>query len=542
MKIAGFFGGHDSSCCILQDGIIIAHYELERYYNREKEIQGDSVALFFDRYKDYDDIKYFVSCYPKNKLEAWPESYKKLQELIKKNDGELIYLSHHMSHCANSFYSSNLEKSLIISMDGGGVESEDNQHSACTFWIGEGTKLTHIKTFPINEVNIGGVWSRQVRYVHKLSAGWPDGDSAGSLLAKAALGNGSKYVPDFIKMLTTDIMQAAHKPTNHPRGAFTGYNPPHPYLDKWIKIGEQGEQEKYDLADGLQTATEKIIFSIIKILKSQYPEINNLCIGGGCALNTVAMGKLYDEFDFDNIYIPPTPSDSGLSIGSAQYYYHHILGNPRIIGQRNYSPYLGEQYSNDDIYTTLNKYEDQLTTSTVNIEYIVELLEEQNVISVFNGCSESGKRALGNRSILADPRKIEIKDKINNKIKNRENYRPFAPSVLREEVKNWFEYDIDSPYMQFVLRIKEDKQGLIPAANHVDGTARLQTVTEQDNKWYYGLLKLWHKQTNIPMLLNTSLNKKEPIVETPEDAIKCFLKTELDYLYFVETNTLVKRK
>lgn len=171
---------------------------------------------------------------------------------------------------------------------------------------------------------------------------------------------------------------------------------------------------------------------------------------------------------------------------------------------------------------------------------VVELLLNQKIVSVFGGGAEAGRRALGNRSILADPRNPAMKDTINEKVKHRESFRPFAPSILREHVEDWFYHDVDSPYMSFAVEVRKEKRALIPAVVHKDGTARLQTVTEKGNVWYYNFLKLWHSASGVPILLNTSFNDREPIVETPDHAITCFLKTDIDCLYFYEHGILVE--
>jgi len=172
---------------------------------------------------------------------------------------------------------------------------------------------------------------------------------------------------------------------------------------------------------------------------------------------------------------------------------------------------------------------------------VIELICQQNIISVFGGGSESGRRALGNRSILCDPRSPDMKDIINEKVKHRQWFRPFAPSILREEVKNWFVRDIDSPYMSMVLHYKEEVKDKVPAVVHLDGSGRLQTVTKNDNKWYYNFIKKFKKETGVPILLNTSFNDREPIVETPEHAINCFMGTNIDYLYFYEYGILISK-
>ena len=172
----------------------------------------------------------------------------------------------------------------------------------------------------------------------------------------------------------------------------------------------------------------------------------------------------------------------------------------------------------------------------------IKLTKDDNVISVFNQGSESGRRALGNRSILADPRSPNMKDIINEKVKHRQWFRPFAPSILRDDVSDWFELDVDSPYMTTVIKFKEEVRDKVPAVVHFDGSARLQTVTENDNKWYYNFIKKFKEKTSVPIVLNTSFNDREPIVETPEHAINCFLRTDIDYLYFNEPEILLKKK
>ena len=172
---------------------------------------------------------------------------------------------------------------------------------------------------------------------------------------------------------------------------------------------------------------------------------------------------------------------------------------------------------------------------------VIDLLCKQNIICVFGGGSESGRRALGNRSILADPTSDKMKDIINHKVKHRQWYRPFAPSILREDVKDWFVKDIDSPYMSFVVPFKKEVVEKIPAVVHLDGTGRLQTVTESSNKWYYNFIKKFKEKTGVPILLNTSFNDREPIVETPTHAINCFMGTNIDYLYFYEHNILISK-
>ena len=205
------------------------------------------------------------------------------------------------------------------------------------------------------------------------------------------------------------------------------------------------------------------------------------------------------------------------------------------------TPYLGRKYTKEQILESLDSNK-QVVYRDCSDSEIVDLLYDQKIISVFHGGSESGRRALGNRSILADPRSKDMKDKVNLKVKHRQWFRPFAPSILREHVQDWFEDDVESPYMSFVSRVKEDCCEKVPAIVHFDRTARLQTVTKKDNKWYYNLLVNWNEKSGVPILLNTSFNDKEPICETPTHALNCFLGTEIDFLYFADYGILASKK
>lgn len=298
------------------------------------------------------------------------------------------------------------------------------------------------------------------------------------------------------------------------------------------------EKQKFDFAAKFQHLTEEMVKNIIgKFVGNS----KNLCMAGGTILNSVMTGKIWDWYpQLENVYIPPVPYDAGLAIGNIQYILHHINDVPRKIHVDNITPYLGKTYSRADVLKPLIGNL-KLEYSVKSDDDVVNLLCEKNIVSVFNNGSESGRRALGNRSILADPRHEDIKDIINEKVKHRQSFRPFAPSVLRDKVSEWFERDINSPYMQFVVKFKEEVRELVPAVVHIDGSARLQTVTKNDNEWYYNFISKFFEKTGVPILLNTSFNDREPIVETPEHAVNCFLKTNIDYLYFAQFNILVKK-
>tara|TARA_Y100000004_G_C8897238_1_gene404725 strand:- start:422 stop:1198 length:777 start_codon:yes stop_codon:yes gene_type:complete len=257
------------------------------------------------------------------------------------------------------------------------------------------------------------------------------------------------------------------------------------------------------------------------------------------------VGKLYDWYpQIKDIYICPVPYDAGLAIGAAQYVWHQTLNNPRIKWEDNNTPYLGKIYDKTEVKLAINNFLNKIDYKEISDDEVVDLLSnnEGNVISVYGGGSESGRRALGNRSILADPRNPKMKDIINEKVKHRQWYRPFAPSILKEDTSDWFERDVNSPYMTAVIKFKEEVRDKVPAVCHFDGSARLQTVTEKDNRWYYNFIKKFKDKTNVPIVLNTSFNDREPIVETPTHAINCFLGTNIDYLYFRDFGIILTKK
>ena len=547
MKIAGAWSGHDCSFCLFEDGKPLVHAEYERYI-REKEPAGDGIQFMFDELdpEEYSDIKHFGTCHPLDKLENHSDSYKELMNILKKNDGEFHVIGHHHAHAANAFFSSNFDESLIVTMDGGGVEDANRYPSAFTVWTGKGNKIKHVKTFPLGEVNIGGVWTRVTRYVFNMQSGWPTGHQAGTIMAMAAFGDPQRFHNDFLTMLIRDSAAVSYKPPGQPRGANVGTDPNHPYLHRWREIADQDEQNKFDLAAGLQSATEFYMKNIVGSFVDKFPELKNICFSGGVALNSVCMGKMLNWFDgkISDYYVTPTPHDGGLVLGAAQHIWHQVLDNPRIKWEDNFTPYLGVQYKDKDIEKAISEKleENLIITKKTSDDEVVDLLDQQNIIAVFGGGSESGRRALGNRSILADPRSPDMKDIINEKVKHRQWFRPFAPSILREEVKNWFTRDIDSPYMSHVLDFKEEVKEKVPAVVHENGTARLQTVTKNDNEWYHNFISMWNKKSGVPIVLNTSFNDREPICETPEHALNCFLGTEIDYLYFYEEGILVSRK
>ena len=531
MKIAGVYSSHDCAFAILEDGIPTVHAELERYL-RVKEPVGDAFKFLTEEYKDYKDIKYYshtIDTYKGGPMAWYPDSLQEMIRLSSANGGKVVMPGHHKSHAANAFFSSNHEDALIITLDGGGRDVWDGQiiPTAFTVWEGRGNKIKDVAILHEEQVNVGIYWAEFTEEVFGLSRGYPKGNQCGTVMAMACMGNPDKY-HDYI--------------LNHQFKRTPGW--PMPNYKHLKQIAEQSEQNAFDIAAGLQKATEtfvrKLLEPFVKKSKSK-----NLCLSGGVVLNSVMVGKMREEWykdRFDNIYVCPVPYDSGLAIGSAQYVWHHHLENPRIKWEDNATPYLGFIYEKQAVMNAIESNTLKVTHSETTDKDVALLLDKGKIVSVFGGGSESGRRALGNRSILADPRNPNMKDIINEKVKHRQWYRPFAPSILRESVKDWFYSDISSPYMSFVLKFKEEVRSRVPAVVHFDGSARLQTVTERDNKWYYNFIKTWEATSGVPILLNTSFNDREPIVETPEHAIACFLKTDIDYLYFTDYGILVSKR
>jgi len=542
MKIIGFQSGHDVSYCVLENGIPILHEEYERFL-RKKEPIGDGLKFYFDinsfsnSHGIDDDVDYFVygnhGTRPRGNYDnRWttPEYTEKMNKILDKKNKKLYIIGHHQSHAAGAFYSSNFDEALIITIDGMGNEKGEGASekwfddcdtisarditTAFTVWEGKDTKIKRLKVFPVNEITFGHLWDSTLKYFG-MSNGYPYGSQAGTLMAMASIGDSTKWYDYCMSNFSMG------KPN------FNGVS--------------NDEKNICDVAAGLQKATEdKFKEYITPFIEKYNPK--NLCFSGGVSLNSVMLGKIYDWFpNVENIHCDPIPYDGGLCLGSAYYLYHHILGNPRTKWDGSPSSSLGRRYDNNIIKKTLDNYSEKIVVEKCDDDKIVDLLDEQNIISVFGGGSESGRRALGNRSILADPRSPDMKNMINDKVKHRQWFRPFAPSIIREEVKNWFDKDIDSPYMSFVLKWKEEVKDKVPAVVHLDGTARLQTVTENYNKWYYNLIKKFGEKTGVPILLNTSFNDREPIVETPEHAIDCFLKTNIDYLYFYDIGLLTSK-
>lgn len=559
MKIAGLYNWHDGGYCIFNNGVLEEHIEFERY-TRLKESPGDSLSYLENIYLKnnnlkIEDIDVFVSPSPENNLvKSQKETYNTFEKI---NKEDIHFYSHHLCHASHAFYSSNFKESLVMTIDSAGMETDGRAVSTCGYY-GIDRKIEKIFDIENYKFSLGSLWGRCTRFIFKMNTGFPRGHQAGSVMAMAALGNPDRFYQEFYEMATSKFNLVSHTPPGYVRGE---YVPPeedvvHPFLDKYRKLGEhpfEGQQNKYDMAAALQKVTENIlidlIHQIILELKTNHNiEVKNICLAGGVSLNSVFTGKIIEKLGeklgVQKVFVPPVPYDGGLSIGACQYHWHHVLEKERNYDEDFFvTPYLGESYNDKDVRDAIEKRKEELEIEeNVETDACVDLLVDNKIVSLFQGRSESGRRALGNRSIIANPGSTDMKSMINDKVKHRQWYRPFAPSVLEEAGEEWFENFFPSPYMGFVFKIKPEKIGYAPAIEHFDGTARIQTVNERQNKKYHDLISKFYQKTKIPMVLNTSFNDREPIVENPEHAINCFLNTDIDYLYFADEKILLSKK
>lgn len=524
MNILGFLSSHDCAYSVMVDGQPFIHEELERI-TRIKEGKGDGLEFAFQRLGAFDDIDIFTHMLSFPSPSTYGDRFDKINLNGHRQMGTYIEPGHHLAHASNAFFSSNFNKALIVSIDAGGWDVTKSGHNFITYtaiYRGEGTKVEEVQLFTEGgekQLNIGCAWHFILPEVFGLSNGPPIGNQAGTLMAMAAVGTSTPF-----KDVIFDSFYGKVKLEN--------------YYEQMRQLIAKDEKEKYNITKALQEATEEAIRALIATYIR--PDDEYICMAGGVALNSVAVGKIQDWFpQIKEVYIPPVPYDAGLTFGASQYIYHHLQGTPRITWDDNFTPYLGTTYEEAEVRDAIAKAgQNPINASD---EEVVEMLTKNQIVSIFNGRSESGRRALGNRSIIASPQDLKMKDLINEKVKHRQWFRPFAPSILKEEVKNWFVRDVNSPYMSHVIKFKQEVKNKVPAVVHFDDTGRLQTVTAKDNPWYYGFIKKWQARTGIPIVLNTSFNDREPIVEEPSHAIQCYLKTQIDALYFPEFKLLLKK-
>ena len=464
-----------------------------------------------------------------------------------KNENKILFSEHHLSHAASAFYPSPFDEAVILTADGVG------EWATTTVAIGKGNKLDIKKEIHFPH-SLGLLYSAFTYY-----AGFKVNSGEYKLMGLAPYGE-PKYenqIKDHLINIKDDGSFRLNQDFfNYATGLTMTNDKFHNLFGQKPRVGkkEQITQFHMDVAASIQKVTEDIMIKICKSLRKEF-EIPNLCLAGGVALNCVANGKILKEKIFDNIWIQPAAGDAGGSLGAALAFWYLELNKDRKITGKDemQGSYLGPSFTNEEIKNSLTKLgaNFEVLEEDVLIEKTAEDLSTGNAVGWFQGRMEFGPRALGGRSILGDPRSESMQKNLNLKVKYRESFRPFAPSILRDDVNNWFELNEDSPYMLLVAYVKKEKQNEmresekklfgveklnikrseIPAVTHVDYSARIQTVNENTNKKYYNLIKKFKKKTNCPVIVNTSFNiRGEPIVNTPEEAFKCFMGTELDKL------------
>lgn len=524
--VVGLNQGHNGGCAIIVNGQIKCAIAEERL-NRQRYSNGYINSLIYclkSANIKLSEVDLFVfSSYGPNLSPHYSGDLPYLGIDSKK----CIAVDHHLSHAYGSFLTSPFQKALIVIIDGQG-----NEFMTESYYAGDGSSITKIGGNNPKRSPAKGIGRTYEAFTNFL--GWTD-DEAGKTMGLAAYGN-----PNYCKIplfrLKEDKVEGDLNYT-HEQGVIDFMR------RKKVTFGMPYAKGKTDLSQHaaayIQRQTEEIILNLVKHLVRK-TGLKNLCIGGGVGLNCLTNTRLLHESEIENIFVLPASSDQGQALGNALYGYYFLTGQKSHITIE--TDYFGKSYSEKDILNTLKRHPWYISNKIIpnkefkyskknNVEKVAaQLIAVGKIVGWFQGGSELGPRALGNRSILADPRDLNSKEKLNKKIKKREEFRPFAPSVLLEGSPSFFNIDIPSPFMLLAPKVKPEVAQLIPAVVHKDGTSRIQTVKKTQNERFYNLINEFYKITNIPLILNTSFNSQGPIVETPFNALATFLSTDMDFL------------
>jgi len=446
-----------------------------------------------------------------------------ISETIRFTEGDLKihFVPHHFAHAASAFFVSPFDRAAVLTIDAYG---DDITHQ---FFVGEGNRLRAIgqTRFPHS---MGQVYAAVTQYL-----GFRPNSDEWKVMGLAAYGQPS-HEDVFARMIRFDRQKGELR---FDLDYFSYYVwSPRRYTDQFTDTfgperhaGEPLTQRHMDIAAGFQQRVEQVVLEMCAYLQEK-TGLDSLCLAGGVAMNSKMNGRIQQEAPFDRVWIQPSADDAGCSLGACYYHWCQVLDRPRRLVMDH--DYWGPGYSNDQIRQALDdamvpyRWLDDPATAAATA------IADNKIVAWFQGRMEFGQRALGNRSILGDPRDPQMKDKINRLIKHREWFRPFAPSVLAEYQGDFFASDRISPFMQQVMAVKPEKRGVIPAVVHHDGTGRVQTVTRQANPRYWDLIEAFRRVTGVPVVLNTSFNDNdEPIVCTPKDALRTFFGTGLHELY-----------
>ena len=577
MFILGINAYHaDSSAAIFKDGVMIAATEEERF-RRVKHWAGfpsmavefclreagiklaevDHIAIGRDPKAKLDKKVMFLLKNPgggwnavldrmKNarKVSSLEEEFIKIDPSLSKQDvkKKIHQVEHHRSHLASAFFASPFEEAALLSIDGSG------DFTTTMIGIGRGNKIEVLDSVDFPH-SVGIFYTAFTQLL-----GFPHYGDEYKVMGLAPYGEPKhvEQLKDVLQFTDDGLFKLNLKYFRSAKSGIVSYGDNHipqvaPLYSEYMveKFGAARKKEEpltqyhKDMAASVQRITELLSFHILTALQKR-TGLKRVCVAGGVAQNSVANGKITRNTPFTEVYIPSAGHDAGISMGAALYVHNHVLEQPR--SQPIWTAYTGSRFTNEEIEQYLQSR---------NIEYtryndeelfnkVADHLVNAGVVGWFNGRAEFGPRALGERSIIADPRRADAKDLLNAKIKRRESFRPFAPSILKEYVQEYFEVVDEVPFMEKVFPIKKDKHSVIPAVTHADGTGRLQTVDEKITPRYYRLIEAFRKKTGVPILLNTSFNENEPIVNSPKDALECFLRTNMDML--VLENCVVERK
>jgi len=573
LGISAFY--HDSAACIVKNGEIVCAVQEERFSRKKHDfrfphnaiewclketkisIKNISYVVFYD--KPFIKFERIILTYLRfapfglrsfmMAMPMWLKNKLHMRDLITNElggyEGEVLFTEHHESHAASAFYPSPFQKAAILTMDGVG------EWATASIGIGEGSKIEIMKELHFPH-SLGLLYSAFTYFT-----GFRVNSGEYKLMGLAPYGE-----PVYKNLILRELLDLKDDGSFRLNMKYFNYCVGLTMTNKRFnrlfggqprKPESQITQREMDLARSIQEATEEIMLRMARFVKKVTKQ-ENLCLGGGVALNCVGNGKILKEKIFKKIWIQPAAGDAGGALGAALFAWYRYLDNNREANGTNDSQrgsYLGTHYSNDQIKTILDeqaiKYEALSRDELVN--KVARLINEGNVIGWFQGKMEFGPRALGARSIIGDARSQEMQSKMNLKIKFRESFRPFAPTVLKEKCSEYFDLNVESPYMLLVAPVKKEKllegsnqkvkgfaklkekRSVVPSITHVDCSARVQTVSKEDNPLYYDMIRKFEELSGSPVIINTSFNiRGEPIVCTPIDALRCFLKTDMDYL------------
>ncbi|MDP2886397.1 MAG: carbamoyltransferase [Ignavibacteria bacterium] len=541
---------HDAAAAIIRDGQIVAAAQEERFTRLKHDAEfpvhainyclrqaGISVGEldyvgFYDKpFIKFERLLYtYLATFPKSlpsflkAMPVWLKDKLWIPQLIRNEldyDGPILFSEHHQSHAASAFLVSPFQEAAILTIDGVG------EWETTTYGVGEGTTIRLLKRIHFPH-SLGLLYSAFTYYL-----GFKVNSAEYKVMGLAPYGE-----PAYYDVIMNELIRPKEDGSYKMNMKYFGYDygltmtsgnfdrlfgrprrEPESAMDQFHK----------DMAASIQKVTDELM---VRIANHMYEEtkMKNLCLAGGVALNCVANSKILERTPFEDIFIQPAAGDAGGAVGVAYHIYNSLLKKERTFVW--HDAFLGPEFSENEI----QEYLDGLGIENVHYEReellreAARLIAEQRVVGWFQGRMEFGPRALGNRSILADARNPENQSRVNLKIKFRESFRPFAPAVLLERSSEYFDLDRPSPYMLLTAQVREEKRH-IPSVTHVDGSARLQTVAREENPMFYDLIREFERQTGCPVLINTSFNVRgEPIVCTPHDAFKCFMRTDLDYL------------